>query len=76
VFANADAGEWHPNKVARALPDPLYFETVWVVSLQKIETDGTYVYGVTHLDLSDGNAPAFHVRISKDFDDWEVVSLQ
>ncbi len=36
VFVNADTGEWFPNKVARALPAPLYFETVWLVSLQQV----------------------------------------
>jgi hypothetical protein len=76
VFVNADTGAWHPNKFARALPDPLYFAAVWVVSLQTVEHDSTYVYGVTHLDVSDGNAPTFRVRINKDFDDWEVVRLQ
>jgi hypothetical protein len=76
VFVNASTGEWFPNRVARALPDPLYFDTVWLVSLQKVEDDGTYVYGVTHLDVSHANAPAFHVRISKDFDAWEVKNLQ
>jgi hypothetical protein len=70
VFVNANTGEWFPNRVAHALPDPLYFETVWVVSLQEVEADGTYVYGVAHLDVSQGDAPAFHVRISKDFDAW------
>jgi hypothetical protein len=73
VFVNASTGEWFPNKVARALPDPLYFETVWVVSLQRVEGNGSYVYGVTHLDVSQGGAPAFLVHISPDFDAWEVI---
>ena len=75
VFLDAGAGEWHPNKVARALPDPLLFATVWVVGLQGVQ-DGEYVYGVTLLDLNTGNAPTFLVRISKTFDAWEVTSLQ
>jgi hypothetical protein len=28
VFLDAAVGEWFPNRVARALPDPLYFATV------------------------------------------------
>ncbi len=76
VFINANTGKWFPNRVARALPDPLYFETVWVVSLQKVEDGGSYVYAVTHLDASYGNTPTFNVRIGKDFDAWEVKELQ
>jgi hypothetical protein len=45
VFADADSGEWFPNRVARALPEPLYFEAVWVISLQKVD-EGVYSYGV------------------------------
>jgi hypothetical protein len=76
VFVNAGGGEWFPNRVARALPNPLHFQAVWVISLQKVEADGAYTYGVTHLDVSEGDAPAFLVRISKDFDAWEVTRLQ
>jgi hypothetical protein len=76
VFVNASTGEWFPNRVAQALPDPLHFETVWIVSLQKVEDDGPYEYGVTYLDVSQGNAPAFVVRLSKNFDAWEVSELQ
>jgi len=76
VFVNAGGGEWFPNRVARALPNPLHFEAVWVISLQKVEADGAYTYGVTHLDLSEGDAPTFIVRIAKDFDAWEVTRLQ
>src|SRR5260370_30328259 len=75
VFLDAGAGEWYPNRVARALPDPLHFATVWVVGLQKID-DGNYVYGVTNLDVSNGDAPTFLVLINKDFDRWEVTDLQ
>ena len=64
VFINADTGEWFPNRVARALPNPLYFNAVWVISLQKVE-DGEYTYGVTCLDVSESNAPVFLVRVSK-----------
>ncbi|QQN63665.1 hypothetical protein JIR23_29845 [Bradyrhizobium diazoefficiens] len=75
VFVNAGAGEWYPNRVARALPGPLYFATVWVVSLQS-ETDGAYSYNVVHLDSSQANAPAYRVHIAKDFDDWQVEVVQ
>lgn len=76
VFVNAGGGEWFPNKIARAMPNPPHFEAVWVMSLQKVEGDGAYIYGVTHLDVSGGDAPAFLVRISKDFDTWEVTRQQ
>jgi hypothetical protein len=75
VFLYAATDAWHPNRLARALPNPLHFETVWIAGLQKVE-DGAYIYGVTHLDVSGGNAPTFLVRISKDFDTWEVTDLQ
>jgi hypothetical protein len=55
VFLNAAGGEWLPNKVAKQLPEKLYFKEVWVVCLQGVEARN-YVYGVTLLDLSDGNA--------------------
>jgi hypothetical protein len=47
----------------------------WVVGLKRVE-DGAYVYGVTHLDVSNGNAPTFLVRIAPDFDAWEVTDVQ
>jgi hypothetical protein len=75
VFLDAGAGEWFPNRVAKALPQPLHFDTVWVVGLQGID-DGEYVYGVVSLDLSAGKAPTFLVRLSKDFTDWTVYQSQ
>lgn len=75
VFLDAGAGVWFPNKVARNLPDPLHFAAAWVAGLQGVEAD-EYVYGVTHLDVSGGNAPTFLVRIGKDFDAWEVRPMQ
>jgi hypothetical protein len=75
VFLNAGAGEWHPNSVARRLPEPLYFATVWVVGLQGVES-GEYVYNVTNLDLSAGNVPIFKVRIGQNFDRWHVTRCQ
>jgi hypothetical protein len=57
------------------LPDPLYFATVWVVSLHGV-MDGAYAYNVAQLDMSDGNAPVYRIQISKDFDDWQVETVQ
>jgi hypothetical protein len=76
VLIEADAGEWFPNRVARALPNPLHFATVWVLGFLKKGADGQYIYGVTHLDMSGGDAPTFLVRIGKDFDSWEVEGVQ
>jgi hypothetical protein len=75
VFLDAGAGLWKPNLVAQALPDPLLFKTVWVISLRGVE-NGEYIYNVAHLDLSDGNSPAFEVRISADFESWKVTRVQ
>jgi hypothetical protein len=75
VFLEADVGEWFPNRVARGLPQPLYFATAWVVGLRGVEA-GEYVYNVTHLDMSQGNVPAFIVRIAKNFDTWSVKRIQ
>ena len=75
VFLEAGAGSWFPNRVARRLPDPLHFATVWVVALQGVE-DGEYVYATTNLDVRHGDAPAFHVRIRKDFGGWRVIAIQ
>lgn len=75
VFVDAPTAPWFPNRVAKALPDPLLFQGAWVVSLQEVQ-DGDYVYGVTALDVTGGDAPAFIVRISKKFDSWEVTQIQ
>lgn len=75
VFLNAGLGKWYPNKVAKRLPVPLYFEAVWVVGLQGVEAN-EYAYNVTRLDLSRGNAPVWRVRIGKDFDTWNVEPIQ
>jgi hypothetical protein len=76
VFLEAGAGEWYPDSVAKQLPDPLLFATVWVVGLQRVEDDGAYVYGVTNLDVSEGHAPTMLVRISPEFDAWTVTKIQ
>lgn len=38
--------------------------------------DGDYIYGVTLLDISSGNAPAYLIRINSAFDTWEVTDVQ
>jgi hypothetical protein len=77
VFLNAGGdGAWFPNRVARKLPSPLYFAIVWVVGLHQAEAGGEYVYGVTQLDVSEGNAMVWHVRIGKNFDSWRVERVQ
>jgi len=75
VFLDAGTGMWFPNKVARQLPAPLHFEAVWVIGLQRVEA-GRYVYGVTLIDVSEGNAPTLLMHIGKDFDAWEVTPIQ
>lgn len=75
VFLDAGAGEWKPNVVARELPEPLLFAAVWVVGLHGVE-DGEYVYNVACLDISEGDAPAFLIRINKAFDGWNVTRVQ
>jgi len=70
------AGVWFPNEIAKALPSPLLFDTVWVVGFFMIETGGVYVYNLTLLDVTGGNAPAFLLRIAPDFDAWNVEQIQ
>jgi hypothetical protein len=36
VFLDSGGGEWFPHKVAEQLPDPIYFDAIWVVGLQDI----------------------------------------
>ena len=76
VFSLAGAGNWCPNRVARQLPSPLHFAAVWVVNLQGVVELGKYVYAVTHLDLSEGNAPIWLVRIDEDFNNWEIWEVK
>ena len=75
VFVDAATGAWYPNRVTKALPDPLFFDAVWAISLQRVE-DGRYIYGVTFLDISAGNAPTYHVTISENFESWQVEEVQ
>jgi len=75
VFLENGGGSWYPNRVARQLPAELKFDAVWVVGLQGVE-DGRYVYGVTLLDVRDGNAPTWCVVIANDFCSWKVEAVQ
>ena len=74
IFLDAGLGEWFPNRIARQLP-PVDFKEVWVVGLHGEVTEG-YVYGVTQLDLSSGNAPTCLIRIARTFDAWTVERIQ
>lgn len=69
------AGTWYPNAAAKALPDPLVFDAVWVVGFSTIQDSG-YVYNLTLLDVAGGNAPALLLRIAPDFDTWKVEQIQ
>ena len=77
VFLHEDVGNrvWFPNEVARRLPDPLYFNAVWVIGFERIGA-GDYIYQVVHLDVSDGDALVVRVRIAKDFASWKVKRVQ
>jgi hypothetical protein len=75
VFREAAGEPWYPNKVARRLPSPLHFESVWIVGLRSV-VNGSYIYDVTRLDLTHGGCPVWRVRIGKDFDGWEVEPIQ
>jgi hypothetical protein len=75
VFVNAAGQPWYPNKIARKLPDPLYFDCVWVVGFQGVE-DVRYVYQVTVLDVEVGNAPTWRIRLAPNFDGWTVEVVQ
>jgi hypothetical protein len=66
---------WFPNRIAKALPQPLHFGAVWVVGLQAVEA-GEYVYNVTQMDEEAGIAHVWRVRIAPDFDKWTVERIQ
>jgi len=75
VFSDVGGGTpWFPNKVAKRVPRT-DFVAVWVVGLHSVE-DGQYVYSVSELDPENGTEPTWLVRISKDFDFWEVERFQ
>jgi len=75
VFLNGSGGVWIPNTVTKGLPEPLNFEAVWVVSTHGMD-EGRYVYGVSALEMVEGNAPTWLVRIGEDFNAWEVMRVQ
>jgi hypothetical protein len=75
VFLEGNGEAWFPNRVAQGLPQPLLFAAVWVVSLRSAE-GGRYVYNVTCLDCSSGDAPAFLVSTAEDFNSWTVDRVQ
>ena len=75
VFLEAGAGTWFPNRVTRRLPEPLYFAAAWVVGLH-CAVEGEYVYSATSLDVSEGDAPSFLVRIGKGFNAWTIERIQ
>jgi hypothetical protein len=51
------------------------FAAVWVVGFSNVQ-DGGYIYNLTLLDVTDGKAPAFLLRITPDFDAWHVEQIQ
>jgi hypothetical protein len=53
----------------------LFFDAVWAISLQCVE-GGRYIYGVTFLDISNGDAATYHVTISENFDSWQIAQVQ
>lgn len=57
------------------MPRPLLFAAVWVVGFSMIQA-GSYIYNLTLLDVTDGNAPAFLLQITPDFDAWHVEQIQ
>jgi hypothetical protein len=57
------------------LPNPLLFAAVWIVGFSMLQ-DEDYIYGLTLLDPTQKNAPAFLLRINKDFAAWELMQIQ
>lgn len=77
VFLDAGSGAWFPNKAARLLPRALLFSEVWIVGLHGVLMRGCgFVYAVTQLNLTSGDAPTWLVRIEEDFLSWTVSRLQ
>jgi hypothetical protein len=76
VFLNATTEPWYPNRIARALPQPIGFMQVWVVNLHSASEDDGYAYNVVQLDVSHGDAPAWRVHIANDFENWTVEVVQ
>lgn len=72
VFLDSGGGEWFPHKVAQQLPDPIYFDAIWIVGLQDVE-GGKYTYAATRIDVA--GVPKWRVRIASDFGDWTVEPI-
>jgi hypothetical protein len=71
MYSGGDGAEWLPDKVAAALPQPIHFKAVWVVSFQRFEADDR-IYAVTRLHPCGIHAPVWWVRIAADFNRWDV----
>jgi hypothetical protein len=75
VFLDDCRGEWRPNEVSKQLPQPLYFEDVWVAGLQ-IADAGEYCYGITQLVSAYENAPTWTLNINRGFEAWSIHRIQ
>ncbi len=76
VFVDAGAVEWYPNRVLRALPEPLHFDVVWLISLHGAADDGSYAYDAICLHEEGGNAQTWRIEIAPGFDGWTVTRVQ
>lgn len=76
VFVNAgNSSEWWPNRVAKAVPQPILFGAIWLVGLQAIE-NSKYHYNVIEIDAENGVGHVWRVRITASFDKWSVSHIQ
>lgn len=73
VFLNRKGESWHPNRLARNLPEELDFDDVWVVGLQEV-IDDSYTYNVTQLNAY--GCPIWRVIIDNSFEGWQVKKIQ
>jgi len=72
VFLDSGGGPWYPRKVADQLPDPIYFDGIWVVGLQEGRRWRIHL----RRNASDlAGSPKWRVRIAPDFDDWTVEPI-
>jgi hypothetical protein len=76
VFLNAGGDDrWWPNRIARNLPSPLHFDTIWIVGLLEV-SNGIYKYGVSNLDFAGNNVPVWCITLASDFSAWTVDRIQ
>jgi hypothetical protein len=76
VFVNAgNSSGWWPNRVAKAVPQPIMFGAIWLVGLQAVE-NGDFLYNVIEIDAENGVSHIWRVRIAPSFDGWSVKSIQ